>query len=501
MVAAQIFFYACLAFAAGVGIASLISVSRILLFAGAALAALLFVGGLVLRRHLVAVCGILLVSFVAGFWRFDAGWQKTVDNDLIKIISAGREMEVNGVIINDPVLGLDSQQLVLRARANEKILVIAGRYPEYHYGDRIKFAARLEAPQNFDSFDYKNYLAKDSIFAMARYPEIELVARGLGNPVYASLFWVKSKLKQGIGQSLPSPQNSLLTAILLGDQSGLSSCSDKETEADPACMKLKEKLNISGLRHLAAVSGTHVTIMAQIIAPFLIWLGWWRQKALWAAIAFVWLFVLMIGLPASAVRAAIMGSLIIFARIIGRDGDSLRLVVVAAALMVWHNPMVLRFDIGFQLSFLAVLGMVFFSMPVGRILKFIPENFDFLRQGLAVTFAAQLFTLPVLVYDFGYFSPYGLPANLLAEPFVPFITIYGFLFVAAAAVSFSVGWLLFFPIWLALSYLLVVANLFSQLPGARIDFYIDIFWVLLSYFVLGFIAWRVKERERFYFLK
>jgi len=108
---------------------------------------------------------------------------------------------------------------------------------------------------------------------MARYPEINLVSSGNGNPVYASLLWVKHQLMAGIGQVLPAPHNSLLVAILFGDQSGLSGCSAKDLAADPDCAKLKEKLNVAGLRHLAAVSGTHITIMAAIIAPFLVWLG------------------------------------------------------------------------------------------------------------------------------------------------------------------------------------------------------------------------------------
>ena len=123
-------------------------------------------------------------------------------------------------------------------------------------------------------------MAKDGIYSMARFPEIKLISPNNGNPVMAGLFWAKHRLKEGIGRSLPAPQNSLLIAILLGDQSGLSSCSAKELEADPDCAKLKEKLNIAGLRHLAAVSGTHITIMAAIIVPLLVALGWWRQKAL-----------------------------------------------------------------------------------------------------------------------------------------------------------------------------------------------------------------------------
>ena len=500
MVYPRIFLWSCAAMLAGTAAASMVSISRFLFCALAAAAVFLFLAGIAARGHKIAIAGIFLACAMLGFWRFDAVWQKTVDNDLIK--SSGQTAEIIGIVAADPVSSDAGQQIILRLEGKEgKILALARRYPEYQYGDKIKFTAKLEEPQPFSGFDYKNYLAKDGIYLMARYPETELVSADNGNPIYSGLLWIKHQLKQGIGQSLPAPHNSLLIAILLGDQSGLSGCSAKETSTDPDCAKLKEKLNISGLRHLSAVSGAHVAIMAQVIVPALIALGWWRQKALWATIVFVWLFVLMVGLPASAVRAAIMGSLAMLAQIIGRPGDTLRIVVIAAAAMVLQNPLILRFDIGFQLSFLAVLGMIIFARPIERKLFIIPEKPAFLRQSLAVAIAAQVFTLPLIVYNFGYVSSYGLFANVLAEPLVPFITIYGFVLAILGAISPVPGWILFFPIWMALSYLLVITNLFSQLPGAKVNFEINFFWLALSYAILAVIAHRAKEREKLAFLR
>jgi competence protein ComEC len=495
MVIAQIFLYVCLAMIAGVGAASLIGISSFLFWLGAAMAALLFSWGLWTRSRKIAVAGIFFISFVIGFGRFDMVWR---DGQNLQLAALGGKIGlIGGVIVNDPVFGKSSQQIIIKPdEIPGKILVLSRSYPEYAYGDRIEFSAKLELPQNFGSFDYQNYLAKDGIYSMVRYPEIKLVSRNNGNFIFSGLLWVKHKLKEGIGQALPAPHNSLLVAILLGDQSGLNSCSAKELEADPNCAKLKEELNISGLRHLAAVSGTHVTIMAGIVAPFLIWLGWWRQKALWATLVFLWLFIAMIGLPASAVRAGMMGSLMILAQIIGRPSDILRLVVIAAAFMVWQNPLIMRFDIGFQLSFLAVLGMACFAKPIKAKLVFIPKNSEFLRQALAITLAAQIFTLPILIYNFGYVSLYAPITNLLVEPMVPFITIYGFVLAIAAAISPALGWLLFFPIWLALSCLLAVANIFSLLPGAKLNFEINFIWLAISYIILAIIAKRVKESEK-----
>lgn len=475
--------------------ASFVEFSSFLICLAAVIAAVLFLICLAAKIHRAAIAGIILIFLCFGFLRFDAAWRATQDNDLAKF--NGKTGEITGQIINDPVFGESNQQINLQPNGlSGKILVLANRYPEFRYGDKIKFTAKLEEPQAFNGFDYKNYLAKDGIYAMARFSDIELISENNGNPIYAGLFWIKHNLKQGIGQSLPAPQNGLLTAILLGDQSGLSSCSAGDLEIDSDCTKLKEKLNIAGLRHLAAVSGTHITIMAGIIAPFLVWLGWWRQKALWATLAFVWVFVAMIGLPASAVRAGIMGSLMILAKIIGRPSDILRLIIIAAAFMVLQNPLVLRFDVGFQLSFLAVLGMVCFAKPIEIKLKFIPKNPEFLRPALAITLAAQIFTLPLLIYNFGYVSFYAPLTNLLVEPFVEFITVYGFILAIFGAISTVLGWLLFFPIWFLLSCLIWVTEFFSSLPLARLNLETNFFWLALAYTILGIAAHRIKENEK-----
>jgi competence protein ComEC len=497
MVLPQIFLYACLAMVAGVGLASTIEVSNFLLWMIAAAAVFLFLAGLAAGKHKIAVAGILLMGFILGFWRFEIVWHHNQDNQLTKAI--GAVVRINGKVANDPVFGPASQQLVVSPEGMYgKILVIASRYPEYRYGDRIEFKSQISAPQNTDTFDYKNYLAKDGIYSTALLPKIKLISRGNGNPVYFGLIWIKHKLEAAISKSLPAPQNSLLTAILFGDQSGLEGCTAKEIKADPNCAKLKEKLNVAGLRHLAAVSGTHVTIMAGILLPVFLALGFWRRQAFWATLVFIWGFILMIGLPASAVRAGIMGSLMIIAQIIGRPADISRAIALAAAFMVWQNPMVLRFDIGFQLSFLAVLGMANFAKPIESGLGFV---FKQGREALAITLAAQIFTLPLLIYNFGYVSFYAPPANLLVEPVVPFITIYGFILAIAAAISAAAGWLLFFPMWLALSYLLRVAEIFSSFPGAKFDYQINFIWLALSYVVLAVIAWRLKENEKFNFLE
>jgi competence protein ComEC len=141
--------------------------------------------------------------------------------------------------------------------------------------------------------------------------------------------------------------------------------------------------------------------------------------------------------------------------------------------------------------------MAYFAKPIETRLDFIPK---WARESLAITLAAQIFTLPILIYNFGYVSLYAPITNLLVEPVVPFITIYGFVLAIAAAISFALGWLLFFPIWLALSYLLWITEFSSVLPFAKIEYRIDFIWLAVSYILLAVTSWRMKEKEKMDFL-
>jgi competence protein ComEC len=192
----------------------------------------------------------------------------------------------------------------------------------------------------------------------------------------------------------------------------------------------------------------------------------------------------------------------LLAQKIGRPADAFRIVVIAATLMVWQNPLLLRFDAGFQLSFLAVVGMVFLAKPMESRLWFIPKiSWLDLRGALAATLSAQALTLPIQIYSFGYVSTYAVFANLLAAPAVPFITIFGFALGLVGMISVWLAWLAMFPMWLALSYLLFVARFFAGLPYSSVQLQVSFWLVAVLYLALGIFIYRLKEKERLSFLE
>ena len=322
-----------------------------------------------------------------------------------------------------------------------KVLVTTAKYPEYHYGDNLKIAGNLEIPEVFEDFNYKDYLLKDGIYSVMYYPKIELLGqsdRGLTSIIYSGILEVKDRLRRVINQNLSPPQSSILAAILLGDKRQISD-------------EWKERLNYAGVRHLTAVSGMHVAILTAILMSVLISLGFWRQQAFYFTIVLIVLFIIMTGLQPSAVRAGIMGGLFLFAHYFGRGNLSDRAVVFAASFMLVQNPLLLRLDVGFQLSFLAMMGIIYF----------LPYLQKYFGKILAMTLSAQIFTLPVLIYNFGYISLAAPLSNILIVPLLPFLMGLGFLFVILGAVFQPLGWLFSLPVWLLLTYIMKIVDWLS----------------------------------------
>jgi len=184
--------------------------------------------------------------------------------------------------------------------------------------------------------------------------------------------------------------------------------------------ELKEKLNIAGVRHITAISGMHIMILSGVLMYLAMALGLWRGQAFYFALIILILFIIMVGLPASAVRAGIMVFFYLLAEKVGRPKSGSRAIVFAATCMLIANPLLLKLDVGFQLSFLAVMGITYLMPLLQKFLKF---------RLLAMTLSAQVFTLPILIYNFGYVSFAAPITNILIVPLLPFIMGLGFVFV------------------------------------------------------------------------
>jgi len=434
------------------------------------------------------VLGFCLFFLVLGIYRYETADFKIKNNDFLEFNDKKENVVLIGEIIAEPDVRKSNVKLTISPQELEgKILVTANRYPEYQYGDRLKISGELLNPQGgeedkssslpfataraFEDFNYKDYLAKDGIFSVMYYPETELLEKNQGNFIFAGILNFKNKLRESIYRNLSPPHSSILAAIILGDKRQISD-------------EWKEKLNFAGVRHLTAVSGMHVAVLSAILMSFFLALGFWRKQAFYFTVFLIAFFIILTGLQTSAIRAGIMAGLFLLARHLGRENSSTRAIVLAASFMLLQNPLLLRFDVGFQLSFLAVMGIIYAGPIFQNWFRRIPDKFQ-LRSILATTLSAQIFTLPILIYNFGYMSLIASLTNILIVPLLPFIMLSGFIFGLAGIFWQSLGWILSWPAWLLLTYLIKITDWFSSFPFAAYFLEIPWYWLPIFYLILG----------------
>ncbi len=396
-----------------------------------------------------------------------------------------------GKIIKEPEQKSNNVKLTIKTEIG-KILVTTGIYPEYFYGDVLKIEGKLKTPAVFsaqggpasggDEFNYKNYLVKEGIYSVMYWPKIEILERNKGNVIYQAIFRFKNKLTKAIEKIMPFPEASLLEGLILGNKQIFS-------------QDLKESLNITGTSHIVAVSGMNIVILSNILMFVLIGLGLRRGQAFYFILGLVCLFIIMVGAPASAIRAGIMSSILLFANKIGRLSSATKIMIFAGAIMLALNPLLLRFDVGFQLSFLAVFGLIYLKPIFDEWLnKILPSKFS---DAFTTTLAAQFAVLGILIYNFGRISFISPFANFLIVPLLPYVTAIILVFSGATFIWSFLGKILLWPTYFATTCILRLIEWFSKVPFAAKEIS-NVHWAwLVGYYVLliGFLIWHNKRKS------
>ena len=430
----------------------------------------------------ISILGFCILFFIFGVWRYQSFQSKTEANQLIKHV--GQKVSFVGIVNERPEPGQSTTKIEIKIENLEsKVLITTWKYPEYHYGDKLKIQGRLEEPAFFNDFDYKTYLAKDGVYAVMYQPQIELIENGCGGFIKEKLLFFKEKLKKSINLIMPAPQSGLLEALFFGDEENIPK-------------KWIDKFNVTGTRHITAVSGMNITIISALILNLFLLLGFWRNQAFYFSVVFIIFYVSVIGAPSSGVRAGIMGILFLIAQYFGRHSNGLRIIIISAVFMLLFNPLLLMLDVGFQLSFLAILGLVYLQPIFSNWLEKVPNIFE-IRYTLSATLAAQCFTLPILIYNFGRISLISPLVNLFIVPLITIVTILGFLLSFIGLISIPLGIAFSFPVWLILTYIFKIVDIFSEISFANIVLEnISFVWVIVFYIFLGLLIWRIEEKKK-----
>lgn len=333
----------------------------------------------------------------------------------------GQTVIVESVLQEEPELSNRGQRFSVKDAYNQTVYVTAEAFPRLEYGQVLRIEGELQERE----------LEDGRILYSLYYPEIA-VQQQEANFVAGWANMIRERSKTVFESVLPPISASLLMGIVFGAKGKFPD-------------DFFDALQVTGVLHVIAASGMNVTFVS---AALLFGLGYFmrRQYALIAGCFGIIFYIFLVGFEPSIVRASIMGVLAFGASLFGRQHIAAYALLVSAYVMLLVQPGFL-FDLGFQLSFLATLGIIFIK-------PLIPVRQSFISESFSTTLAAQIGTLPLLLGTFGQFGLLSLLVNALVLWVVPIVMFFG-----SAAALFG---LVFAPLAQLLLYLALPFLLFFE---------------------------------------
>lgn len=429
-----------------------------------------------------------LVFFLLGAWSMQEVRQTSgnVENGVHSRTAEVLEIAATGQTWKKMLIEIRSEKIEGDwLKRNEKAVVYTK--DGFRKGDIFLFKSELNKITNSGNpgaFDVVSYWKGKNIVLMGFVgsEEYTLLDFKTPNAVNAALDYCRDFLKNALDQHLAPEQASLAKALLLGDKTMLS----PET---------KEAFSNAGAMHVLAISGLHVGIIMYLLFFALKYFSRWISKrmAVIICVCFIWLFVGVTGGSASVVRAALMFTVLLVGQQSGRTGSNLNTLFFSALLLLIWNPLLI-FDIGFQLSYAAMLGIFLFFDRIQSLLvvrsKWLQKGWD----GTALGIAAQAFTIPMVLYYFHQFPNYFWLTNLGIMVLAGVILALGMLFFMTQAVPFLGAIIAFMLSWSLLA-LLYFVDWIDSLPGATaVGFVPNFTQICIFYLCIFALAWQFQKR-------
>lgn len=476
MTRSKTFLFICLSFILGIFLGSYFSISVWILFSLAGLfISLVFLFG---KNKKLKILFLLIMFLLLGFIRIES--VKLNEAEILKIDELNDEkISITGKISEMPEMKNGKQKIIVEdaenvdsrnnAKISGKIIVYAEKYPEYNLNDIIYLQGKIKIPEDFEEFEYRNYLLAKNIYYILYYPEIELKEKSESG-FYSKISDVRKYANDLIKKIFPQPQAGIISAMTLAIKSDLSE-------------EILEAFNKTGVRHIIAISGMHMTIVAVSLMYILLAIGLNRNYAFYFAILGIIFFVTLVGFPPSATRAAVMGGLVLLAVKVGRLTNAGNAIIFAGVLMLLYNPNLLRYDTGFQLSFAAVLGIIYIFPKLDNLFKKYSNALN-IKTIFLITISAQAAVLPIIINNFGSFSLLSVFTNILILPFVPIVMLGGLLLIIIGSINLLLAQILSWPIWLILSYQIEVIKFFANLSFGFMEFNEFSFLFIVIYYLI-----------------
>jgi len=375
---------------------------------------------------------------------------------------------LSGFIDSDPEFKNNYMQFIFRTnqiqsgllkwRCCGKILVKIDFLQKLNYGDNLTLVGTLSRPINFDSASrsYKGFLARQAIYLIMRIKNLRQIISNQGNSgskLVSRIFRLREKMEAIINRHLRDLPAAILSAMVLGQKRNIP-------------WLINDSMVKSGTVHILVVSGFNVGIVAFIINLLFKILRIQKRLRIILAVICLLIYCAITGASNPVVRATVMGITFLSAYFLKRNPDIYNSLATAALFILIINPRQL-FDVGFQLSFMSVLAIIYLYPKLKEFLRL--ENckikvLKFIYEGLLVSFSAWLGTLAIIALNFRIIAWITVLANILIVPLATLITLCGFTLVLSGLIWPSLACLFSSPTSMLINLLLNVNAMLIKLP-------------------------------------
>ena len=365
---------------------------------------------------------------------------------------------------------------------------------QLQYGSLLLYKGKLlptMPPQNPHEFNYKKYLAYHNIRhqAFVKSHQWRTLDGFKGNVLFAQAQKVRSKLLQILNQKLPDPEVlGVAKALLLGFTKELND-------------EIVSAYSSTGAMHVLAVSGMHVGIVMVVftfLTKFILRFKSGKQIQAIITIMLLWAYAFITGLSPSVMRAATMFSFVLFGKALGQNTNTYNSLFVSAFVLICINPFII-FQVGFQLSYMAVIGIVFFTPLIYERVWFKNRIADNIWQLFSVSIAAQLITFPLGLLYFHQFPNLFFISNLLIIPLTAPILYGGLALLAFAEVPY-LSEVLGFGVGGLIQVCNFIVKYIEFLPHSQATgVVLNIFQTWLMYAIIGSFAFYLLLRKAIHF--
>lgn len=304
---------------------------------------------------------------------------------------------------------------------HQKILIKTKKFQKFKIGQVCNIMGTFKIPENFEDFNYQDYLKNNNIYLLMEYPDIECTEERKGWVVQNILIDFKNMLIEKINWKLREPQSSLLMGILFGQDRLFSEEFDRS-------------VRIAGVSHIVAASGYNITILILASSKLLSFLPFKARFPI--NLILIWGFCILSGLSPSILRACIMTTIALCGTFLGRRNTVHVTLPLATFVFVLVDPKIV-FNVGFQLSVMATLGLIYLQPSFASIVKKIfKKEVGFVNDTLLTTLSCTVTTLPITIATFNTLSIWSVLANCLILPVVETTMLFGVFALVSGSIIF-----------------------------------------------------------------